>query len=193
MRYIFPAILILASLGLFFVYTNPTYKALGALHVKQAAYDEALTNSKKLLDIRNTISDKFNTISDDDKAKLMKLMPDNVDNIRLIIDIQSIARQYGMLPRDIKFDPASNAPAPSTAGSFGTQTAGQLTAAKKDYGTFELEFSVAGTYENFTAFIRNLETSLRLVDIESIGFSSMQATGNTYKYTIKIKTYWLKN
>jgi hypothetical protein len=46
--------------------------------------------------------------------------------------------------------------------------------------------------------LSDLEKSLRIADIESISFSAVEAPGalqvsDTYKYDLKIKTYWLKN
>lgn len=186
MRFIFPIILIIASVGLFVIFTNPTYKQVATLRTEQAAYDEALTNSKQLLDIRQELVDKYNALSPDDRTKLSKLMPDNVDNIRLIIDIQKIASQYGMLPRDIRFDKNQGT---TDIRASTPEEANQL---RREYGTFDLDFSVTGTYANFLNFVRDLEKSLRIVDIESVTFAS-DANSSSYKYAFKIRTYWLRN
>lgn len=185
MRLIFPLILILLSIGLFLGYTNKTYSAISGLRTQSAAYNEALFNSRKLLEVRDELTKKYNDLSVEDRDRLLKLMPDNVDNIRLIIDIQKIAAKYGMQPRDIRFD----SPVTSSQTQASPQ---QLQEAQKDYGTFTLDFSVAGSYANFLSFLKDLEKSLRIVDVSSITFASGD-TANTYKYNFKIKTYWLKN
>lgn len=191
MKLIFPLILILASVGIFIGYTNKAYKEVSALRTEQAAYDEALLNSKKLLDVRQELVDKYNALLPEDKDRLMKLMPDNVDNIRLIIDIQKIASQYGMLPKDIHFDKDQGKTATNTITA--TASPEEIALAHKDYGTFDLDFSVTGTYANFLNFTRDLEKSLRIIDIESVSFAIGDVGTTTYKYVFKIRTYWLKN
>lgn len=202
MRFIFPTLLLLASLGLFVLYTNPTYKKVNELRNTDAAYTSALSNSRKLISVRDTLAEKYNSLSLDDRDRLMKLMPDNVDNIRLILDIEKIARQYGMLPSGIKFD-ASKTEKQSGTTATQPKTPAEAREANLPYGTFDLEFTVSGSYAKFLSFLRDMEQSLRIVDLEAIAFSSSggeQGQGNqsplqsgSYRYTFKIKTYWLKN
>lgn len=188
MRFIFPAILIAASIGLFVAYTNPTYKALADLRKEQAAYDEALTNSKELLDVRQELSDKYNTLTEAERVSLAKLVPDNVDNIRLLLDIGSIAKRYGMAPKDVRFD------TPDTKTIVGQPISPEEAgSALAGYGNFDMEFSVTGTYTNFLAFTHDLEKSLRVIDITSVALSSASVNSTVYKYTFKIRTYWLRN
>lgn len=189
-RFIFPIVLVVAAIGLFVVFTNPSYKEIGTLRIQQAAYNQALNNSQELLKVRNDLTNKYNNLPDVDRDHIQKLMPNTVDNIRLIIDIQNVALSHGMDPKDIKYD--------ARAGASGTanQQAGtpqQLAAAQKDFGTFELEFSVTGPYSNFLGFVSDLEQSLRLVDIESVTFQSADTGSANMKYVVRIKTYWLKS
>ncbi len=190
-KVIFPIIMTIAAIGLFVVYTNPAYKEVSSLRTVQAAYDQALNNSQQLLKVRNDLMVKFNNLSLSDKDRLTKLMPDTVDNIRLIIDTQNIAIGHGMTLKDIKYDARAQSNANNTTTA--PATPGQLAASQKDYGTFELEFSVTGTYQNFLAFITDIEQSLRLVDIESVTFQAPEAGSANMKYVIRIRTYWLKS
>jgi Tfp pilus assembly protein PilO len=186
-RFIFPTILIIASIVIFVGYTNQNYKEMKELKTLQASYNDALSNSRKLLEVKGALTEKYNSLSDDDRDRLMKLMPDNVENIKLILDIQKIASQYGMLPRDVKFDTVAQ------VQKDGPLTPQQAQDQNKPYGSFDLEFSVSGTYGNFLSFLRDLEKSLRLVDIISVSFSSSEGGSSVYKYTFKIRTYWLKS
>ena len=188
--------LIAAAVGLFFAFINPTYSEVKTLRDQQKEYDEALLNSRKLLEKRDELTQIFNSFSLEDKDRLLKLMPDNVDNIRLVLDVQRIAKQYGMLPRDIKFDTGTRsggASAIQQTGSAQALTPDQVNQAKKDFGSFDLEFSVIGTYENFVNFLRDLEKSLRVVDITSVTFGVGDDGKTALRFTVKTKTYWLRN
>lgn len=191
-RFIFPILMTLAAIGLFVFYTNGAYQRVTELRKTQAAYSDALDNSRKLLEVHDALAAKYSSFSREDKERLEKLMPDNVDNIRLILNIDKIAKQYGMLPADIKFD-ASTAEASSAGAQNAPRSPAEARELERPYGTFELEFSVTGTYPKFLQFLRDLEQSLRIIDVEAIAFSTgVGDSSSTYRYTFKVKTYWLK-
>lgn len=203
MRFIMPAILIGIAGAVFFVFSNPIYNEISALNSDVASYNEALDNSKMLENERDKLTSKYNAINPEDLTKLKKLLPDNVDNIRLILEIEQIALPYGMVLKDVKYNAASASAKEKDAAAKGPAIQGGVIGkTPKDYGIFDLEFSTSGTYDNFISFTKDLESNLRIVDISSISFSSnttgsdsnSKATGpEIYRYDFKIKTYWLKN
>ena len=201
-RYLIPAILIGIAVTGFFMFTKPFYADITDLKNQVASYNEALNNSKELESARDELTKKYNSIDPENLVKIVKLLPDNVDNIRLILEIGNIASPYGMVLRDVKYDTTDKN---NTQKLTTLQMSQQIEAkqSSKDYGTWNLEFSTDGTYTNFLNFIKDLEKNLRIVDISSIEFFSDVAKGgekgvnilssNSYKYNFKIKTYWLKN
>ncbi len=192
-RFIMPIILIGIAIGAFFLFTSPLYQDIMVIRAESASYDAALNNSKALENERDKLTSKFNAISKEDLDKLQKLLPDNIDNIRLILEIEKIAAPYGMVLKDVKYNAneTQNSPgivAGGTQGVAPTQT---------DYKVLDMEFSVTGNYNNFISFTKDLESNLRIIDISSVVFSS--DTDNktnpnaAYKYNFKIKTYWLRS
>jgi Tfp pilus assembly protein PilO len=196
-RFILPIILIGIAIAGFFMFTRPFYENISALRLEAASYNEALANSKALENERDKLTAKYNSISAENLMKVQKLLPDNIDNIRLILEIEKIASPYGMVLKDVRYD--TNEPAKSAASTAGGVQGGGLPAGpQKDYGVWNLAFSTSGTYSNFLNFSRDLESNLRIVDIASVSFSSADTDLKTnptgvYKYDFKIKTYWLKN
>jgi Tfp pilus assembly protein PilO len=204
MRFIMPVILIGIAIALFFVFTNPFYNQLSELRSEAASYNTALDNSVRLEQQRDKLVKQENDIDPNNIVKLEKLLPDNVNNIRLILEIQKIAEPYGMSLKDVKYNVAEATETEETTVQRGRNV---TPVSNEDYGVFDLEFSVSGTYDNFIGFIEALEKNLRIVDVSSIEFSSTNlAAGGTsvggaeiktnspevYKYNFKIKTYWLK-
>src|SRR3989339_641955 len=202
-RFIMPVILIGIAVTTFFMFTNPVYKDISELRAEVASYNEALDNSKALENERDKLTAKYNAINPENLTKIAKLLPENVDNIRLILEIEQIALPYGMVLKDVKYD-TTDAGAAAT-GSAAIQGGGATKTSPKDYGIFDLSFSTTGTYNNFINFTKDLENNLRIVDMSSIIFSSNNIVGassnpssktvstEVYKYDFKIKTYWLKN
>jgi Tfp pilus assembly protein PilO len=170
-------VLVLASVGLFFGYIDPAYMHVKDLQAKQAEYDNALTNSKQLQAEREKLLTKFNAIDKSDRDMLAKLLPDNIDNIRLIIDIDEMAKSYGMRIRNFKTDVNDKK---DTIGKDATA-----------YGTLTLSFSTTAPYNTFLGFLRDLEKSLRVLDVTAVQFSAGD-TNQLYDYNVTVKTYWLK-
>lgn len=203
-KFILPIILIGVSIAGFFIFTNPFYKDISFKRDQVASYNKALDNSKELESERDKLTQKFNSIDPENMSKIKKLLPDNVDNIRLILEIEKIALPYGMVLKDVKYDAIKEDE--TTSGTTKNATPIAVTpqepnasASNKDYGVWSLEFSTQGTYSNFINLVKDLENNLRIVDISTIGFSSNSTPGldpslpEAYRYNFKIRTYWLKN
>ncbi len=193
LRLIAPIILIGGAIVGFIALVSPMYEEIGGLKAQVASYNEALDNSKALEQERDKLTKKYNSIDPANLDRLEKLLPDNVDNIRLILEIEKIATPYGMVLREVKYDTISKEEQKGTVVQAGEVPLSD----SKEYGLWNLEFSTEGTYTNFLNFIKDLEKNLRIVDVASIQFSSVDNTApnkaDTYKYGFKIKTYWLKN
>jgi Tfp pilus assembly protein PilO len=183
MSLIVPIILIIASFATFFAYIDPTYMEIKDLTVKKEQYDQALTNSKALQAERDKFREKYNnmpeggSMANPGKAELAKALPDNIDNVRLLIDLDDMAKTYGMRIRNFRADVSDQ-----------KQTIG---VDQTPYGTLTLSFSTTAAYNTFLAFIRDLEHSLRIMDVSSIQFSASD-TNQLYDYSVTLKTYWLK-
>jgi hypothetical protein len=181
-QYLLPIILIVAAVGLFFGYTNGQYQGEGgikSLKAQVVSYDEALDKSQELKSLRDQLLSRYNTFTTEDKDKLQKVLPDNVDNIRLVIDINNIASRHALAVKNLNIGKTSGDAKPAT----------EKLGADEAVGSVELGFTVSSDYETFLAFLADLEHSLRLVDVESITFDTTQ-TG-VYDIGLSIQTYWL--
>ncbi len=175
--------LVILAIGLFVVYTNPAYQGTKAVSLELDGYNSALTQSEELLRMRDQLLARRTGLPADGVNRLQLLLPDNVDNIRLIIDINDIAARYHMQVQGISVGSSSSG---STNGSPGSSVGGGSTAV----GKVSLGFTVTSTYANFVAFLRDLERSLRLTDVSGISFSAGGKDADTY--SLAITTYWLK-
>ncbi len=92
-----PIILVAVAIGLFVLYTNPSYQAVKALQAQVSAYDDALNTSQELRTTPRRKNRRVQHLLGDDKQRLQRILPDNIDNIHLIIDINSIAARHGLL------------------------------------------------------------------------------------------------
>lgn len=177
--------------GVFFLYAQPRYDEIRALEVRVGQYDQALQKAAELQQLKQSLLSRYNAFNPVDVERLHKLLPDHVDNVRLVLDLDNLAVLHGMALQNVI---VSNAPIEKSApGSVG----GGLGSRQK-YDSLTLKFSTRGTYSDFTAFLKDLETSLRIVDLVSLKLQQEpdplpQARAEPiYRYDITIRTYWLK-
>ena len=183
--------LILVSIGVFFGYVSPTYRAvtgnvelsersISELKEEQSRYIDALNKTKEIEQARTGLLEEYARIPADGRERIEKLLPDHIDSVRLIIDVNNMAAQYGMKLKNISPTQSDSATAPAASLTLGP--------AQERFKSVGLKFSVDGSYDNFRSFIRDLEQSLRLVDIETISFSSRE---DLYEYVVAVSTYRL--
>lgn len=190
-----PTILIILGIGGFIFFVGPSFSEIKELRNEVSAYNEALDNSKSLENERDKLTKKYSSFSLDDLDRLEKLLPNNVDNIRLILEIEKLAAPYGMVLKNVKYNIEEE-----ETNSSGYVQGGDIKkiSSNKDYGVWNLEFSTEGKYDDFLSFVSDLESNLRIVDIGSIQFSSdsnskVGSSSDVYEYGFKIKTYWMLN
>ncbi len=191
MNLILPIILILSSLAVFFGYIDPNYKGNGAptdtsdystysivdLKDELSKFQDIAKGSTGIVSRRNLLVAKKNKISETDTARLEKLLPSNIDNIRLIIEIGNIASGRNLIIRNVSIGDIKN-----TSDSIGPGATA--------YGTLPLRFTVSSSYGNFLGLLNDLENNLRIIDITDISFTSNDS--GTYDFNVGLNTYWLK-
>lgn len=177
-RIVTPIILIAVSVGVFLWFIDPSYERVTALRAETTQYDQALDKARELQGIRDELLRVRNTFSELNKRKLEKLLPNNIDNVRLILDIDSVAARYKLQIRNTSVTQTSS----RREGAVGNDDS--------PLGSAVITFSVAASYQDFVRFLIDLERSLRIVDITGINFAVRE--GDLNEYTVSVKTYWLR-
>jgi len=185
-------ICLVAAGAIFFMYTQPTYDGVKTANAQIAQYDEALQKASELQQLKQALLSKYNTFDPAEVEKLHKLLPDHVDNVRLILDIDSLAATHSLAMQNVVVS--------SSQSTQGTQTAiGSVSSSKQKYDSLTLKFTTQGTYETFRNFLGDLQRSLRIVDLTSLNIARASEGGDSaapgailYKYDVVVRTYWLK-
>ncbi|MCE9643942.1 type 4a pilus biogenesis protein PilO [Candidatus Parcubacteria bacterium] len=176
-RFLFPSILLAITALLFWAYIDPQYQIVKGLRAESQSYEEALASFREIQSVRDELTSRYNTFSTDDVTRLERLLPDTVDNVRLVLDINNIAGRYGLVIKDVRLSSLAKDP-------------NKLGPENQEYGTLVLQFSVTAGYSNFVAFMKDLEDSLRVVDVSGISFKT--AESQLADYDVAVQTYWLK-
>lgn len=204
MKAIISIILIAASIAFFVFFTKPKWVELKANKIEVEKLNIAQENAKMLKTKIDALLKTKSSISEVDLEKIKRMVPDNVENVKLIIDfdtmLQDLIRQKGtadIYKKNNQFEsdefsiegPKINKGSTSIGGDFDSS---QL-------GVADFTFSVSLTYSDFIDFLKRIETSSRIFDIESISFSAPDLKDSknpdeiVYNFNIALKTYWLKS
>ncbi len=197
-KFIIPTLLLALSIGSYFLYTKPFFEEAKTVNAEVVKLSDAQGKLVEALKKRDNLSTSFNSLDTNLVARLAKLMPDNLDNIKLIIDIDRTAKQYGMILNAVKFDVDQQAKTGTTTASTTVTTKSSVTdnksalESKKDYNSFNLTMTFTGTFSNFTKLMGDIEKNLRIIDVSTVTFDSQDGK-DIYKYEVKAKIYWLKS
>ena len=178
------------------MYIDPTYEKIQKLEDDKKKNESTLELANELKKKRVELQEKFNSISEEEKESLVKLIPDTVDNVRLILDINNIAEKYGIVIKSIDVTAEVDVSESTTAGESGEPAAGaqyivSSGSAIDKIGIISLSFSFSSTYDIFLEFMTDLEEALRIVDIRTIGVD-VPGEGDFYDYNLEVDTYWLR-
>jgi Tfp pilus assembly protein PilO len=191
MNLITPIVLIIISIGTFVFYIDPGYRgqdltgvdrSVQSLQQELAEYQKASNNAETVRSKRQSLQDTKNSFSLADLSKLQYLLPDNIDNIKLIIDMNNIASKHSLVLKGAKLDTGDTNTNKNESTKIGLDN--------KKYGTVKISFSVSSTYSNFQDFLKDLERSLRLVDITDLSVNG--SDNGIYDFSVSLNTYWLK-
>ena len=186
MKNIISIVLIVAAGLLFFFFTNPRFEGIKVLRAEEQVYDDALDRSKELISLRDALLSRYNAIPSDDLKKINSLIPDAVDSVRLIIEINAIAARHGLTLLDTAVGQVD------AGASDSRSVPGRLGPESSSYGTASLSFEVVARYETFRSFIADLERNLRLIDIATITFGESSVGTGLTTYGVNFDTYWMK-
>lgn len=201
MKILFPISLILTSIIIFFFITNPFYKNVKELKNDVSIYNNALSSAKELQNKRDSLLEEYRNVRQEDKNRLNSFLPDTVNNIRFILEIERIANLHGMPLKNIKFE-SKDLPENQSEDQSNEMVASsdEMVLDPKSYGVFPIEFVTEGSYDSFLFFLKDLEYNLRLMDIKQVSFlvpdpileKDSKVDPNIYNFMLKVDTYWLK-
>lgn len=211
MRSAISVIIIVLSGALFFGYTKGAYVQIQQTQQMNTQYDSALSKAAQLQQVVQALLSKYNAINPADLSRLQTMLPDQVNNIGLILDLDTLAHQYGLSLEGVTIGDSDGSTSGSSSNTSSTSGKPGLIGSKSTaYGSLEVSFTIHATYGQFTQFISGLQQSLRIVDLVKVsvtGGSDVQSStpaslaqpagsaasqAAVYSFGITLRTYWLK-
>jgi Tfp pilus assembly protein PilO len=192
-KVIIPVVFLLVAVGLFFTYLRPAYDTLVALQRQEGRIDSALTDSRTLVTRTQELVTKYQDFSKADVARLQAILPDTIDPVRLIIDINALAVRSGV--KMLSFGLPNVEPAKTPDPIFDEN--GVQIPVVKTIGVDRAKFQVEceGTYGQVKQFLASIETSLTLLDVTSLRIDQHAEANKDdvlqLRHTLMFETYAL--
>lgn len=180
MRFFLGIIMVIGAIGLSLMVVAPRVESIQDLRVREQSLSSALDNARRLDQTRQQLLDRYNAFDSANLDRLKTMLPGNIDNVKLIIELDALAGQYGLSLQNISVAEDKNNRDVQVIEQGGTE-----------YGKVKLTFSVKGSYLQFVGFLENLEKSLRIIDVRELSFQATELN-DVYQYNFVIETYWLK-
>jgi len=191
-----PILFILLSGGVYFGLTDPLItggdsvvfgsdkQGITQLQKEKEALNTALEDAKNLEARASELQRKVDSISQADIQRLDDFLPDSIDNMQLVVDLNNIAGRSNMRLGRV-----------TLAETETKDVASSDNLVKRPVvETTSVAFTVTGSYAELKAFVQDIASSLRITDITQLSFNSgaESVVGGEYTYEIAVETYWLK-
>jgi len=191
-----PVLLLVVSAGLAFSYIKPAYENLQEFELQEAELVDAIDEAKKLVEGYQILLRDKSSISEEDRRNLEKILPDAVDVIQLIVDIDVLTRENNLEIESFDIPYVDREASMRTSAS--ASKSGIKTQTGDPVGNAMLTIGMKGSYEDFKEFLYDVERSMMLVDVVELRVQSSTGKnkdGTVYdviKYEVGLQAYWLK-
>ncbi|MFA6502779.1 MAG: hypothetical protein WCT45_00795 [Candidatus Paceibacterota bacterium] len=180
-----PALALIAAAIIFFAYVRPTWGgSIAATKASIVNDDQALDAAKKYSLQQNQLASARDAIDATNLEALSTFLPDSVDNVGLILDLNALAARSGFSVS--KIDVVTG-----DTGASKVRPSGTLPAIAVDpVGSVDLSLAGVGTFTSLRSFLGGIEKSSRLLDVRDLVIKGSD-TG-VYDYQMTLSLYWLR-
>ncbi len=210
-RFLTPILAIIVSVTLFFSFTKPTFDQYKAVDGQIADYEGALNSAQQLQDKIAELDKEKNSIQESDFSRLQTFLPDSVDEVSIVLILDDVATRHNLVLDGIKVKISGGKDGVAQSQNPGTLKEQLFTddpkASKKEVvgadGTtvvrpqdnvesVGLSFGVTGEYADFRSFLMDLEKSLAVMDISTVGIKPPAAETDKSSYSVGVSMYRFK-
>lgn len=185
MKSILSITVIAICVGMYFMYIKPLTIEIKMKTAEKAEYTKVLGRVKEIREKREAVLSEYNSIPVEEIERLNKIVPEKIDSITMLNNLNAIGERYGVAVKDFKMidNDASNRDVigAGNPGSFKTST---------------ISMHLVGNYEQFLNFLEDVEYSLSLIDVTSLNIipQALLRTGQAgiMDFTLEANTYSLR-
>ncbi len=188
MSRVLPIVFVLAAIGIFFGYIHPTVTGqIATTQGEISEYDRALDAAKRFDEKQSQLASELKALPPDGVKRLEQFLPNNVNNVQLILDLDALASKSGLkITAFSDAESATKTPSSSVSpeSSFGTPENSQ------PYDSLDLTITATGSYAQLRVFLDGIEASLQPLDL--VGLRISDSPTGIYTFVMTFRLYWLR-
>lgn len=170
MSSIFPILLILGGIA-GFALARPVWTDVSALRIEKTELGEITSSIDKSVKRKNELIKELDALPQDDRARLKLMIPEESRREDILLILSNIGRKNSVTLKSIAFTEAQ------------ARVAG-------DFASVDTSVTISGNYANIVEFIKDVEASLRLTDIER---ASLNTSGSsTLDMQLVLRSYYVE-
>ena len=185
---------VVAAFIFFFDFVQPAYNDMKMLRSKQLGEENYITNQAILVKQVQTILTTYRNEAQG-AANVDLAMPSGEDIAGALAQIQGIAVNNGITIGSIAVTPPAIQVQAKLAGAVASSST-----LMKPLGSFTFKLAASGSYENFKNFLSEIETNIRIFDVETVSLQPAAVTASAalraasssdmFNYMITVATYY---
>lgn len=219
-KLIVPLGFILASIAVIMFFIVPGWQHFLAVRADTKHLDEINAEIDTLTKKRDMLNDQIAGITKDNFDRLDQIVPSAAHGPEFLISLEQLAQARGLsvikldlsgtlstkskipekkvkqssIPADVPGVPViPNMPTvPSRTPEINTSGSNTAIGQSKTptYQTLNASMEVSGSYEAFKNFLRDIESSVRITDVESLDLSPPSGSSSGFNVKLTLKTYY---
>lgn len=181
LRTLTPVLSVIIAIILFIFFVHPKYNEIVTVQAEIAEYENAILKYNNFTNnLEAKLAAKKNR-SALDNEHLDRLVPDEIDETQLLVDIESLAKRNALL--------FGNVDVINGGAELIRNTRNEVAAVEEsdELKTVDISFEVIGTYEQFKAFLADMEKSMTIfevvemkIDVDDSAFQQFAVTVRVY-------------
>lgn len=169
-------------------YAGPEWKKFRNVQKEIDGLGRISVELDEITEERDALIELINTISTEELARINVSLPEGASAANFLVFLERISAENGVVLKSVALasfteEKRETTGQPTPGGAVLTPPA------TRTIKEFPITIQVSGTYESFKAFLELLEKNIRLIDVDSLSFSSHGDT-KVIDFSIKAKTYY---
>lgn len=177
-------VLIVITVALGMTYIKPTLEKISVLQDKIFVYDEAIAQTVKLNEELKKLIEEEKQIKPAERSALSRYMPDEVDEVAIMKDLEILVNQSGLLLRSISNDSATG------QRNNGRNRIGGEVEEEPLFKSAIFTVNVVGDYTQYKVLLENLTRNDYPLFITSTTVAG-QNSNEVLNFTVTVETYSL--
>ncbi|MDP3779470.1 MAG: hypothetical protein Q8R30_05515 [bacterium] len=183
-KLLIPLLLIVAGAGIVVLLVVPAWQQYLVLKADTNHLADINTEIDTLTQKRDELVNQIARIPKNDLQRLDQVMPSEPQGPEFLLSVQKLAVSYGLkvIKLDLSNSLGSKQKTPEVKPADFTPT-GQEEKSSPSYKTLNANLEVSGQYQAFKDFLREAESSVRIIDVQNLTLSP-QEKGFDFKMTL---------